>query len=83
MHVRYYHNAWYVANTSISSRQVPLVPRNLEFALDQEVGKERALVEPPAPSTATSGDTTAGDKPIRARGQHGRHKKYDNVHVIA
>jgi hypothetical protein len=51
--------------------------------LDQEVAQERALAEPLAPSTATSRDTTAGDKPIRARGQHGRHKKYDDVHVIA
>jgi hypothetical protein len=59
------------------------VPQNLEFALDQEAGQERALVEPSAPFMATSRDTTVGDKPIRARGQHGRHKKYDDVHVIA
>jgi hypothetical protein len=60
-----------------------LVPQNLEFALDQEAGQERALTKPPAPSTATSGDTTTGDKPIGARDQHGRHKKYDDVHMIA
>jgi hypothetical protein len=40
-------------------------------------------MEAPAPSTATSSTVVAGDKPIRARGQHGRHKKHDDVHVIA
>jgi hypothetical protein len=31
----------------------------------------------------TSATATAGDKPIQARGQHGRHKKHNDMHVIA
>jgi len=37
----------------------------------------------PAPSTVTSSTSTVGDKPKQRRGQHGRHKKHDDVHVIA
>jgi hypothetical protein len=51
--------------------------------LDQQLEEERAQTEAPAPTTATSATATAGDKAIRARGQHGRHKKHDDVHVIA
>jgi hypothetical protein len=57
----------------------------LEFALEQQVEKESSHTEAPAPSTTTSATATAtaGDKPIWARGQHGRHKKHNDMHVIA
>jgi hypothetical protein len=48
-----------------------------------EEEEERALLEAPAPSTVTSSTTMADDKLKRRRGQHGRHKKHDDVHVIA
>jgi hypothetical protein len=51
--------------------------------MEQEEQEEAAHMEAPGPSTATSSTAAVGDKLIRARGQHGRHKKHDDVHVIA
>jgi len=45
--------------------------------------KKKGPLEAPTPSTATSSTTTANDKPNQRRGQYGRHKKHDDVHVIA
>ena len=50
-----------------------MVPMRLEFP-DQDVEEQPQ----PAPSTTTSFSVT----PKRKRGEHGRHKKKDDVHVI-
>lgn len=59
------------------TESIPLVPRTLVFKEEQERDPE-----PPAPSTATSTNKAAGDKPKLRRGEHGRHKSHDDVHVI-
>jgi hypothetical protein len=60
-----------------------LVPWNLEDVLDQQLEEERAHMEETPPSTVTSTTASACDEPQRARGQHGRHKKQNDVHMIA
>ena len=71
----------YIANAGFCPGRLPLVPRNSQFALEDE--EERAPPGAPTPSTMTSSTTMASDKLKLRRGQHGRHKKHDDVHMIA
>ena len=54
-----------------------MVPQRLEFPREEE-----RVVVPLAPFMGTSSTATTGGKPKRGRGQHWRHKKHNDVHVI-
>ena len=60
-------------------QELPLVPRNLDVALEDEARAEGLAHEEPPPATT---GTSRGDKAKGGRGQHGRHKKDDTVWAI-
>jgi hypothetical protein len=79
-------------NASLSPQQIPLVPRQLEYALEelareqdqareQELGRDQ---EAPAPSLPTSSSKSRGQKTKLRWREHGRHQLdlTDKVHVI-